>query len=81
MLINLLPIFVTIIDIPSYHSNNHKPRAFQRVKCCLCNQADSILLSFQSAPIFQALKAIHALPWMLMNKQLLSDNTDTNRFA
>jgi hypothetical protein len=30
---------------------------------------------------FQTPKVIQALPWMLMNKQLLSDNTDTNRSA
>lgn len=75
MMINLFTIFVTILHITIGHSNNHKPHDYQRVTCCL------IPLSFQPVHISQVPKVIHALPLLLINKQLLSDTTDANRPA
>lgn len=86
MTINVSTILVTITDLTINRSKTHKPHDSRRVTCP-CKEApssfrsDSLVFSVSTYIIFQALKAIHASPLRLMNKQLLSATTDTNRRA
>lgn len=66
-----------VTALSTERSDNRKPPDSQRSTAAACRaQVDG----HHSRPCFSRhLLVIPALPWMLMNKRLLSDNTDTNR--
>lgn len=75
-----LAMFVTITGIAIGHSDDHGPVIIRRARAaCVRSWFESPV--FAVGTYFQAPKAIHASPLLLMNKQLLGDSTDTNRPA